>query len=67
MIKLGKSKGNKVLIAAVVGFLAHSKFSTLRKSTLSEECEDKIVDAYGTTLIFHVFVGHVKKRKIIKT
>lgn len=56
MIKLGKSKGNKVLFAAVVGFLAHGKFSPPRKSTLSKEFEDKIVDAYGTTLIFHVFV-----------
>ena len=56
MIKLGKSKGNKVPIAAVVGFLAHGKFSPPRKSTLFEECEDKIVDAYGTTRIFHVFV-----------
>ena len=56
MIKLGKSRGNKVLFAAVVGFLVHGKFSPPRRSTLSEECKDKIVDAYGTTLIFHVFV-----------
>lgn len=66
MIKLGKSRGNKVFFVVVVGFLVYGKFFFLRKSILFVECEDKIVDVYGIIWIFYVFVWYVKKRKIIK-